>query len=201
MQYNRNGSIGMVMRRNVIAEIHRGSVDLLPQTRLKRPRDDFTVINAVPGSLGLYRQFLHASTGIWVHCGDAIQYRDDSSDSDIAIVARIDFIRRAANGILTLGVMKFNRVTNSVVNVRPLENVAEKWILETDERLRLTIQPIEDDLALTPFPLQPDFGNHGTVFFSCPWMRIVLWMNKRPIFHPTITNSTVRFLNTNHNTS
>ena len=174
MQYNRTGSISMVMRRNVIAEMHRGSVDLLPQTRLKRSRDDFTVINALAGSVGFYRQFLHASTGIWVHCGDAIQYRDDSSDCDIATVARIDFICRGENGILTLGVMKYNRIPVSGINVKPLETVAEKWVLETDESLRLSIRPIEDDLALCPFPLQPDYGNHGIFFFSCPWMRIVL---------------------------
>ena len=174
MHYKRNGSISMVMRRNLIAEMHRGSLDLLPVARQKRNRDDYSVLNAVCGTIGMYRQFLHAATGIWVHCGDAIQYRDDSNISDNGTVARVESIRVCANGILSLEVMKYNNIANTEGDMTHLEAAATKWVLETDSTCRLSILPIEDDLSLFPFPLQPDFDNHGVYFFNCPWMRIVL---------------------------
>ena len=175
MQYNRNGSINMVMRRNRIAEIHRGSEDLLPQHKRKHSRDDYSVINAVSGSTDLYRQFYHASNAMWVHCGDAVQFMDDSDDNDHGSVARVESIRKSSSGILSLVVTLYNvHVICSGENSRPLERVTQKWVLETDVSLRITIHPIEDELTLYPFPLQPDFDNFGVVFFSCPWMRIVL---------------------------
>ena len=174
MQYNRNGCISMVMRRNLIAEMHRGSLDLLPTARKNRNRDNYSVLNAVRGTIGMYRQFLHAATGIWVHCGDAIQYRDDSNMSDNGTVARVESIRVCANGILSVEVMKYNSIANTGGDMRQLESAATKWVLETDASRRLTILPIENDLSLFPFPLQPDFDNYGVYFFNCPWMRIVL---------------------------
>ena len=173
MQYNRNGSISMVMRRNLIAEMHRGSTDLVRKSPLKQSRNDYSVLNAVRGRTGTYRQFLHASTGIWVHCGDAIQYRHDDDDTENGNVARVENILMCSNGILALELTKFN-LRNAGANPRPLEMVANKWVLETDHNLRVTITPIEDDISLSPYPLQPDFDNYGLFFFNCPWMRIVL---------------------------
>jgi len=174
MQYNRNGSIDMVMRRNVIAEMHRGSEDLLPRKRSRHDRHDYTVINASPGSHGSFRQFLHASTGIWVHCGDAVQYRFETDPNDNGAVARVDNIHMSANGVFSPDLSPFLNNTNTGMYARPLEAVTQKWVLESNASVQITIQPIEDDMALSPFPLQPDFDNQGIYFFNCPWMRIVL---------------------------
>ena len=171
MQHNRTGAMNTVMRRNLVAEGHRGSIDLLT-AKPKRARDHFTVLNAVQSQLGSYRQFYDSRCDLWIHCGDAITYSANQIDGP-ATIARVEAIRVSATGVFSLDLWVYSQLDRPPDEQRPLDRYTTRWALIPGHGLSVSISPIEEDIEISPYPMQPDFSDLGNHYFSCPWMRIV----------------------------
>ena len=171
MQNNRSGAINTVMRRNLVAEGHRGSSDLMT-SKNKRARDHFTVLNAIQGQVGSYRQFYDDHTAMWIHCGDAITY-STNQNNDRGTVARVEAIRVSSTGVFSLDLWIFTQSNRLPDEQRTLDRSTTRWALIPGHGLSVSIRPIDDEIEVSPYPIQPDFSDIGNFFYSCPWMRIV----------------------------
>ena len=173
LQHNRNGSINLLLRRNVIAEMHRGSGALINGTH-KRERRHLEAYGKVDGSVCNYKQIFHAEAQFYIHCGEPIQYSTDGPGTTTPVVGRLEAIRIEADNVLALELWLYTKSPSVDQLTHPLDAAAHRWTLTPGHGKYVTIRPIVHDLLIAPYALQPDLNDPLNYWYSCPWMDIVL---------------------------
>ena len=173
MQYNRTGSIKMVMRRNDVAEFHRGSTSLHP-VGSKRPRKDYDVFKAVHGNHGFFNQFYFGQSGFWIHCLDSVLFGDEEDNDDLQ-PGRLEAIERNSDNVITLTIWLYTKSSppNTTTHF-PLDAVCQRYTLIAGPHKLVKIRPVEDNISVWPLAIQPDMEDRKNYFYDCPWMDIVL---------------------------
>ena len=172
LQNNRSGSINLLLRRNVIAEMHRGSGALMNGTH-NRERQHLEVYGKVDGSVSNYKQFFHRGANFYIHCGEPIQYSEDYEDAT-PTVGRLEAIRLETDHELVLELWLYTKCAPEEGMTHPLDGVADRWKLTPGPGNYVSIRPASQNLLLAPYALQPDLNDHLNFWYSCPWMNIVL---------------------------
>ena len=173
LQYNRSGSINLLLRRNVIAEMHRGSGALINGAQ-KRERRHLEVYGKVDGSASNYKQFFHSGAEFYIHCGEPVQYSEDDEMATPKI-GRLEAIRLEADDVLVLELWLYTKCLPPAEEAtNPLNRVADRWTLTPGPGKYVTIRPVIENLLLAPYALQPDLNDRLNCWYSCPWMEIVL---------------------------
>ena len=171
MQYNRTGSIKMVMRRNNVAEIHRGSTVLQPG---KRARRDYDVFKRVDGSPGFFHQFYFGQSGFWIHCRDSVLFGDDSNVNGLR-PGRLESIHKTTDNVIILTIWLYTKAPPQSTTHHPLDVVCTRYALIAGPNKLVKIRPVEDDISVWPLAIQPDMDDRQNFFYECPWIDIVLW--------------------------
>ena len=170
MQYNRTGSIKMVMRRNNVAEIHRGSTVLQSG---KRARRDYDVFKRVDGSPGFFHQFYFGQSGFWIHCRDSVLFGDDTNVNGLR-PGRLESIHKTTDNVIILTIWLYTKAPTQSTTQHPLDDVCSRYALIAGPNKLVKIRPVEDDISVWPLAIQPDMDDRLNFFYECPWIDIVL---------------------------
>ena len=173
MQYNRTGSINMVMRRNDVAECHRGSTSL-QSVGSKRVRRDYDVFKRIHGSPGLFHQFYFGQSGFWIHCLDSVLFGDGDNNGEL-LPGRLESIEKTTDDVIVLTIWLYTKAPPpQSIPPSPLDIVCERYALIAGPHKLAKVRPVEDDINVWPLAIQPDMDDRHNYFYDCPWMDIVL---------------------------
>ena len=173
MQYNRTGSMNMVMRRNDVAECHRGSTSL-QSAGSKRVRRDYDVFKRIHGSPGLFHQFYFGQSGFWIHCLDSVLFGDGDNNGEL-LPGRLETIEKNTDDVIVLTIWLYTKAPPPKSNPPcPLDVVCQRYTLIAGPHKLVKVRPVEDDINVWPLAIQPDMDDRLNYFYDCPWMDIVL---------------------------
>jgi hypothetical protein len=168
MQTNRNGTINLLMLRNLTAEYHRGST-LLERIGNKRPRLNSSVLNKVDAGNG-FKKFYLEGEDAWVSCGDAVIFGADEFQPSSLQVGKVQVIDLDPDGNVRLSLRLF--AESPAVQQRPLDGVATRMKELAGPNDSIIIVPHKQNLYVGTYSVQPDFSSPDHVY-SCPFMTIL----------------------------
>ena len=167
VQYNSTGMIAGLLRRNHVAESHRGSNVLDPKLSKKRPRSAYSVLNHIGNSR--FKKFFSEADDFWISCGDSIKFGDPDNLSDMQMGKLQEIVHDC--GRLYLSIILYERVI-SPESSGTLDSVTWRLKLRAGPGANVVLEPEESALLVATYCVQPDFENDECVY-HCPWMGIL----------------------------
>jgi hypothetical protein len=166
IQYNSTGMIAGILRRNHVAESHRGSNTLDPITSKKRPRRAYSVLNHLGNSR--FKKFFSEVDSFWISCGNSVIFGDPDDPSDLRMGILDEIIHD--NGRLSLHISLYERALSSDPTMLDVATLRLK--IFDGAGAKVILEPEESDIFVGPYCVQPDFECNGCVY-NCPWMGIL----------------------------
>ena len=166
VQYNSTGMIAGLLRRNHVAESHRGSNALDPLTSKKRPRRAYSVLNHIGNCR--FKKFFSEIDGFWISCGDSVKFGDPDEPSGMRMGILDEIVHD--NERLCLYITLYERAPSSDPTVLDVATWRMKLLVGVGANV--VLEPTETDIFVGPYCVQPDFENLGCVY-NCPWMGIL----------------------------
>ena len=156
-----------LMRRNLVFELHGGSDTLQNKKKKEIPNRLFET--AGRNSDGSYRKMFLPGCGDWVRTGMFVLYDGGTKGGDVARI--LSFHETNVVGEVRIGLHQC--VCDNSTSY--LSSICQRWALASTgpgftEKYIVVSMHKHYDLEL--YPMQNDFLNTGTHFYSCPLMAI-----------------------------
>lgn len=158
--------IAGLLRRNHVAESHRGSNLLETRVQNKRARQAYTVLNHLGANQ--YQKFYCETENIWVSCGDSVQFGDFEDQGDRRF-GQLTAILIDASGNACMRIALFERSHHPTPTA--LDNITPRFKLVSGPASSIFVEAVRNDVWVGPYCTQPDFDNVLCVY-HCPWMTI-----------------------------
>ena len=159
--------IAGLLRRNHVAESHRGSNLLETRVQNKRARQAYTVLNHLGANQ--YQKFYCETENIWVSCGDSVQFGDFEDQGDRRF-GQLTAILIDASGNACMRIALFERSHHPTPTA--LDNITPRFKLVSGPASSIFVEAVRNDVWVGPYCTQPDFDDVLCVY-HCPWMAIL----------------------------
>jgi hypothetical protein len=156
-----------LMKRNLIFELHGGS-DML-QNKKKEDVENRIFQTAGRNSDGSYRKMFLPGCGDWVRTGMFVLYDGGTKGGDVARI--VSFHETDVVGEVRIGLKQCLCDNSSSI----LSTFCQRWALATSgpaSTVKYLTVSMHKHYELELYPMQNDFLNIETHFYSCPLMAI-----------------------------